>query len=59
MPQSTDSTRSFPVGIDQVLLQGADDPVATGVDISDAAPVPARRLDYAAGGCIDHCGDTA
>src|SRR5262249_28865039 len=49
----------FEAGVDQVLGQGADDAVASGVDLADHIRMPARSFQDAAGGGVDHGADTA
>ncbi|GBE09471.1 hypothetical protein BMS3Abin12_00015 [bacterium BMS3Abin12] len=57
--QGGDGLRRFPAGIDQVLGERTDDPVAPGIDLADAVLVPARGLDDAAGAGVDDGGDPA
>ncbi len=55
--QRPDRGRALAAGVDQVLGQRADDPVAAGVQVADAALVPAAGLDDPGGGCVDDGGD--
>ena len=59
LAQCGDGARRFLAGIDQVFFQGTDDSVAAGKDLANLVLVFARRLDNAAGGCIDYSGHTA
>ena len=43
-------------GVDEFLGQGADDAVPAGKYLAESVGVLARRLDEAAGGCVDDRG---
>ncbi len=47
------------VGVDQVFGEGADDAVASGIDVGDLVRILAGGFDHPAGGGVDHGGDSA
>ena len=59
VPQCRYGGRRFLAGIDQVFGQRPDDTVATRIDFADVVFALACSFDHAAGGSIDHGGDTA
>jgi len=57
--ERSDILGRFLVGVDEVFGEGADDAVATGIDIGDLVRVLAAGFDDAAGRGVDYGGNAA
>ncbi len=53
-PERSDGCRGLSRGVDHVLVQCTEDSIASGVDLADPGAALSRRLDDAAGGCVDN-----